>query len=286
MCFVLCATVFILHFNFILFIMLPLNSSSCITSSSSPLLPFHPCSTPSSSSSSFTTISFTFVFFFLSFFIFLHLFLSSIQLPKNFTKLSFDQQPFSFLSPLFQPITFPSVSKSLDSIPFAYFFHFSYLKRPSSTFFISCFHKRASFIFLLLLLAGDVEMNPGPTSSTFTALNLSHLNIRSASSITPNLDKPALLHKFLIDHSIDVLTLSETWLSVDTLPSTLQSLTRQGYSIFHSPRTFGHGGGLAQFIDPFLNFLKLLFQLIPLLNLPAPDFLFKQIHLFLLFFLL
>src|SRR5437867_5853958 len=178
--------------------------------------------------SQLTPLLFSF-FFFLSFFIFLHLFLSSIQLPNNFTKFSFDHQPFSFLSPLFQPITFPSVS--LDSIPFAYFFHFSYLKRPSSTFFISCFHKRTSLVFLLLLLAGDVEINPGPTPSTFTTLNLSHFNIRSASSITPNLDKPALLHEFLIDHSIDVLTLSETWLSVDTPPSTLQSLTPLGYSI-------------------------------------------------------
>src|SRR3989441_136361 len=205
--------------------------------------------------SQLTPLLFSF-FFFLSFFIFLHLFLSSIQLPNNFTKFSFDHQPFSFLSPLFQPISFPSVSKSLDSIPFAYFFHFSYLKRPSSTCFISCFHKRTSLVFLLLL-AGDVEINPGPTPSTFTTLNLSHFNIRSASSITPNLDKPALLREFLIDHSIDVLTLSETWLSVDTPPPTLQSLTPQGYSIFNSPRTSGHGGGLATIYRSFLKFSKI-----------------------------
>src|SRR3989442_9594897 len=89
----------------------------------------------------------------------------------------------------------------LDSIPFAYVFHFSYLNRPSSTFFTSCFRKPASFVFLILLLAGDVEINPGPTPSTSTSLHLSHLNIRSASSITPNLDKPALLHEFLIDRT-------------------------------------------------------------------------------------
>src|SRR3989442_15161943 len=65
------------------------------------------------------------------------------------------------------------------------------------------------------------------------------------------------LHEFLIDHSIDVLTLSETWLSADTLPSTLQSLTPQGYSIFHSPRTFGHGGGLATIYRSFLKLSKM-----------------------------
>src|SRR2546425_11016685 len=46
------------------------------------------------------------------------------------------------------------------------------------------------------------------------------------------------------------------------------------------------GVALPQSIVPFLNFLKSLFLLIPPLNLPAPDFLFQQIHLFRLFFLL
>src|SRR5206468_9537775 len=86
---------------------------------------------------------------------------------------------------------------------------------------------------------------------------LSHLSIRSASSITPNLDKPALLHEFLTDRSIDVLTISETWLSVDTLPSTLQALTPHDYSIFHSPRTSGHGGGLSTIYRSFLKLSKI-----------------------------
>src|SRR2546425_744684 len=68
--------------------MLSLNSSSCIMSSSSPLLPFHPCSTPSSSSSLFTTHSFTFHFspsssFFLSSFFFISFFH-----PSNFQRIS------------------------------------------------------------------------------------------------------------------------------------------------------------------------------------------------------
>src|SRR3989442_15974089 len=89
-----------------------------------------------------------FIFFFL-----LYLLFASIALPNYFTKLSCHHQYFSLLSPLFQPITFPCVSKSLDSIPFAYFFYFSYLNRPSSTCFTSCFRKPASFVFLILLLA-------------------------------------------------------------------------------------------------------------------------------------
>src|SRR6184192_3589809 len=54
-----------------------------------------------------------------------------------------------------------------------------------------------------------------------------------------------------------VLTLSETWLSVDTLPSTLQALTPHGYSIFHSPRITGHGGGLTTIYRSFLKLSKI-----------------------------
>src|SRR5437867_2648641 len=108
-----------------------------------------------------------FIFFFL-----LYLLLASFALPNNFIKLSSSSSSFSLLSPLFQPIIFPSVSKSLDSIPFAYLFHFFYLNRPSSSFFTTCFRKPSSFIFLILLLAGDVEINPGPTPSTSTSLHL------------------------------------------------------------------------------------------------------------------
>ena len=99
-------------------------------------------------------------------------------------------------------------------------------------------------------------------------------------------DKPALLLEFLIDHSIDVLTLSETWLSVDTLPSTLQSLTPQGYSIFHSPRTFGHGGGLATIYRSFLKLSKITIPTYSSFESTCSRFSIQQIHLFLLFFLL
>src|SRR5437899_6470431 len=75
-------------------------------------------------------------------------------------------------------------------------------------------------------------------------LNFSCLNIRSASSISTHLDKPAVLQKFLSDHSVDVLALTETWLTPETLPSTLNSLTPPGYSIIHSRRPQGKGGGL------------------------------------------
>src|SRR5437899_8166131 len=84
-------------------------------------------------------------------------------------------------------------------------------------------------------------------------LNFSCLNIRSASSISTHLDKPAVLQEFLSDHSIDILALTETWLTPETLPSTLNSLTPPGYSIIHSPRLQGKGSGLGLIFRSFLK---------------------------------
>jgi len=111
-------------------------------------------------------------------------------------------------------------------------------------------------ISLLLLLAGDIEVNPGPTSPQF--LNTSHLNIRSATTITADLDKPAALQEFVTDNNLDILTLSESWLSIDTPPSILNSLTPPGFSIIHSPRITGLGGGLALIYRSSIKMSKIL----------------------------
>src|SRR5207245_1499725 len=152
----------------------------CIASCCHRLLPSSSTSPSTIPPSSFSIITSPSLFFF-----FLYFFLpslstfSSFTLPINFIKLYSCPLSFLFLSPLYQPITYPSVSKSLDSIPFVYFFHFSYLNRTSSTSFISCCRKPSSFIFLILLLSGDVEINPSPDPSSSTSLNLSNPNIRS-----------------------------------------------------------------------------------------------------------
>ena len=55
-------------------------------------------------------------------------------------------------------------------------------------------------------------------------------------------------------NSIDILSLAETWLSDDTLPAVLNSLTPPGYSLIHSPRLHGLGGGLALLFRSHLKF--------------------------------
>ena len=134
-------------------------------------------------------------------------------------------------------------------------YHFSLLATsffPRRSLSLSFSRPINFYVVLLLLLAGDVQTNPGPVLYS-SSLNFSCLNIRSASSITTNLDKPAVLQQFLSDHSIDILALTETWLTPYTLPSTLNSLTPPGYSIIHSPRPQGKGGGLALILRSHLK---------------------------------
>lgn len=121
------------------------------------------------------------------------------------------------------------------------------------TFLSRCASTRSSFILhALLLLCGDVELNPGPVNSS-TSIAFSCLNVRSASSVTDDLHKPCILQDFISDNSLEILSLTETWLSPDTPASTLNALTPDNFSILHNPRQNGRGGGVAVIFRSFLH---------------------------------
>jgi hypothetical protein len=160
------------------------------------------------------------------------------------------------------PIPPSSVCQGLDHI------HPSFLLNPShsqSLTLLLASHGQSSkykhiFLLLTILRAGDIELNPGPNtinpSPTTTNLHFVHLNTCSISSITPFLDKPAVLQEFISDEAIEILTLSETWLSPDTLPSTLTALTPPNFLILSNPRCTGRGGGVAIIYRSYLKITK------------------------------
>ena len=88
-------------------------------------------------------------------------------------------------------------------------------------------------------------------SGSSVQINFAHLNICSASSVTAQLNKPVALARFISDHNIEILSLSETWLSSDALPSTLNALTPPNFSFVHQPRLTGKAVGLDLFIVHF-----------------------------------
>ena len=89
------------------------------------------------------------------------------------------------------------------------------------------FARPASLALLLISLAGDVSINPGPVAppslsvrdfTRLRGLKVSHLNIRS---VYPKLDS---LKLWLLNQSLDVFTVSETWLKPSITDFTKQAV--------------------------------------------------------------
>src|SRR5207244_3151730 len=90
------------------------------------------------------------------------------------------------------PIPPSSVAQFLDSL------ETSFLCQSSMTRNGLRFPGYTNFLFsMLLILSGDINLNPGPPITNISSLKFSRLNIRSAASITPDLNKPAVLQEFL-----------------------------------------------------------------------------------------
>ena len=93
---------------------------------------------------------------------------------------------------------------------------------------------------LLLLLSGDVELNPG---SSLSSLNIGSLNICSA------VNKVGCIHDIVSDFGLDLLALCETRIQGRDTPAVKDCIAPDGYSVLHVHRQpSAHrpaGGGLA-----------------------------------------
>ena len=96
---------------------------------------------------------------------------------------------------------FPSSTLSV-SPHLLLFMNSSIRLRPRSSYPPSLFPSVNHGTLILLLLAGDVELNPGPSP-----LNFTHLIIRSIRRF----QKSSSLHSYLADHPTEILSLNETY---------------------------------------------------------------------------
>ena len=94
--------------------------------------------------------------------------------------------------------------------------------------------KQSGFM-LLLLMCGDVAMNPGPVM-------LGSVNARSIRNKGP------LLADTIASRTFDFLCLTEKHIRATDSDSFLCSLTPYGFSLIHRPRSSGIGGGVGFFI--------------------------------------
>ena len=89
---------------------------------------------------------------------------------------------------------------------------------------------KQSGLVLLLPMCGDVAMNPGS------------VNVRSIRNKGPRLSDT------IASHAFDFLCLTETHIRTTDCDSFLRSLTPDGFSLIHRPRSTGIGGDVGFFI--------------------------------------
>ena len=99
---------------------------------------------------------------------------------------------------------------------------------------------RGKWYFLVFLLCGDIEMNPGPNTFNYPfqgirGSKLFHQNMRGLESKLTNIS--TLL---LQDNNIGIFSLSETHIQ----PSTDEDIFKiKGFTFISNPREEGRGGG-------------------------------------------
>ena len=102
---------------------------------------------------------------------------------------------------------------------------------------------KQSGLMLLILMCGDVAMNPGPVM----------LGLVNARTIR---NKGPLLADTIASHTFDFLCLTEIHIHTTDSDSFLRSLTPDGFSLIHRPHSSGIGGGVGFFIRDSYKYCK------------------------------
>ena len=93
---------------------------------------------------------------------------------------------------------------------------------------------------LLILLSGDIKINPGPTRTPEANLSICHWNLNSISA--RNYIKLSLLRAYLVFHKFDIICVSETYLNSSTPPDD-DTLQKSGYNLVRSDHPFNSKRG-------------------------------------------
>jgi len=140
------------------------------------------------------------------------------------------------LSPLCSPTSSSLSHHARHSDPFLYHTacqEHSYLTCTPSPFFLlftrpRTLHCRSPFLLVFLLLAGDIELNPGPTNFIVCTLNIRSL-LHPLHS--------AAISDFIDSHNPHIFCLTETWIKPTTTFTKLADCTPPNYTLFSFPRT-------------------------------------------------
>ena len=171
--------------------------------------------------------------------------LSSSERPSPWNKTAFKDNAIYFISqsaskPEIQAFSVRKVTHELKGV------------KLSQTVLLTCkLFQRASLAMILIALSGDIELNPGfkflNDIKKNRGLKIAHLNVRS---LRNKIDQIRL--EVLSVNSLDVLTLSETWLDSTILNSEIHL---PGYSCARRDRhSLKSGGGTIIYLRDGLQF--------------------------------
>ena len=132
--------------------------------------------------------------------------------------------------------------------PITFLFSKGYVSKISTKSYISIFQlfnilldMLAWLCSCLMILSGDIEVNPGPKNSVSEYLSICHRNLNSI--LAHDYSKLFLLKAYISVHKFDIICLSETYLD-STVPLDDVNLVISGYNFIRSdhPSNTKRGG--------------------------------------------
>ena len=128
-------------------------------------------------------------------------------------------------------IIHPSLLSSLDSCNIAFVALQAHCRQVTH-----CFRNVNPWWSIILILSGDISLNPDPSARNIKAC---HLNVRSLRN------KTSAFSDFVLSNDLDVVGVTETWLRPSDTQGLMDEITPAGFQLHQVPRENKKGGGVA-----------------------------------------
>ena len=131
-------------------------------------------------------------------------------------------------------IIHPSLLSSLDTCNIAFV-----ALQAHCGHVMHCFRNVNPWWSIILILSGDISLNPGPSVRNFKACLLNTRSLRN---------KTSAFGDFLLSNDLDMIGVTEAWLRPLDTQVLIDEITPAGFQLHHVPCRNQKGGGVAVFV--------------------------------------
>ena len=139
-------------------------------------------------------------------------------------------------------IIHPSLLSSLDSCNIAFVALQAHCRQVTH-----CFRNVNPWWSIILILSGDISLNPGPSARNIKAC---HLNVRSLRN------KTSAFSDFVLSNDLDIVGVTETWLRPSDTQGLMDEITPAGFQLHQVPRENKKGGGVAVLVRNHIDSVR------------------------------